>query len=120
LTKNGFYVPEAIQKHPSDLSKTNYYDQIAFKLKLDQNMVVFSEKNQCAGAFNFTETVYTPQDLTVYRDYFDDKYTINKSEKQVTTYYMSNWRTFQMSDHLPLWIELKIDFSNQYLERIPR
>jgi hypothetical protein len=23
-----------------------------------------------------------------------------------------------MSDHLPLWIELKIDFSNQYLEKI--
>jgi hypothetical protein len=25
---------------------------------------------------------------------------------------------FQMFDHLPLWVELKIDFSNQYLERI--
>ncbi|MDR0681108.1 MAG: hypothetical protein LBG15_04555 [Dysgonamonadaceae bacterium] len=24
----------------------------------------------------------------------------------------------QIFDHLPLWVELKIDFSNQYLEKI--
>jgi len=29
--------------------------------------------------------------------------------------YYTEWRTFQMSDHLPLWVELKIDFSNEYL-----
>ena len=30
--------------------------------------------------------------------------------------YYHKWRTFQMSDHLPLWVELEIDFSNEYLE----
>ena len=95
-------------------------DTAPFKLKLDQNMTVFSEGKQHAGAFDFTESVYTPEDLSIYRDYFDDKYVTGKTEKQITSYYMSNWRTFQMSDHLPLWIELKIDFSNQYLERIPK
>jgi hypothetical protein len=25
------------------------------------------------------------------------------------------WRTYQMSDHLPMWCELKLDFSQQYL-----
>ena len=29
--------------------------------------------------------------------------------------YYTEWCTFQMSDHLPLWVELKIDFSNEYL-----
>jgi exonuclease III len=120
LEKNDFYIPNASREHPSDLGKTMYYDQIAFKLKLDQNMVVFNEELQRAGAFDFTESVYTAQDLSEYRVYFDDKYTSGKSEKQIATYYMSNWRTFQMSDHLPLWIELRIDFSNQYLERIRR
>ena len=119
LEKNGFYIPNAIREHPSDLAKTKYYDQIAFNLKLDKNMTVFSEGQQRAGAFDFTESVYTPEDLSVYRGYFDDKYITGKTEKQITSYYMSNWRTFEMSDHLPLWIELKIDFSNQYLERIP-
>jgi len=120
MEKHGFYIPDAIRQHPTDLGNTMFYDQIAFKLKLDQNMTVFSEGKQRAGAFNFTESVYAEQDLDVYREYFDDKYKIGKTEKQIMTYYKSNWRTFQMSDHLPLWIELKIDFSNQYLERIPK
>ena len=27
----------------------------------------------------------------------------------------SSWRTHEMSDHLPIWIELKVDYSNEYL-----
>jgi len=119
LEKHGFYIPNALREHPSDLGKTKYYDQIAFKLKIDHNMTVFSEGKQHAGAFNFTESVYTADDLETYRGYFDVKNTAGKTEKQVMTYYMSNWRTFEMSDHLPLWIELKVDFSNQYLRTIP-
>lgn len=30
-------------------------------------------------------------------------------------YYTNEWRTFRASDHLPLWVELEIDFSKQYL-----
>ena len=119
LEKHGFYVPSAIREHPTDIGKTKYYDQIAFKLKLEQNMVVFSEKKQRAGAFDFTESVYTADDLDIYRQYFDEKYTVGKTEKSITTYYKSSWRTFEMSDHLPLWIELKVDFSNQFLKKIP-
>jgi exonuclease III len=115
LEKQGFYIPEAIREHPSDLGKTKHYDQMAFKLKMESNMTVFSEGKQRAGTFNFTETVYTPQDLNIYSKYFDDKYTVDTTEAKLNNYYMKSWRTFQMSDHLPLWIELKIDFSNQYL-----
>lgn len=118
LERNGFSIPDCIKEHPTDLGKTKHYDQIAFNLKLDKTMTVFSEKEQKAGAFNFTESVYTPEDLAIYQKYFDTKYTEGKTEKQINTYYMSKWRTFQMSDHLPLWVELKVDFSNQYLERI--
>jgi len=118
LEKHGFYIPAALREHPSDIGKTKYYDQIAFKLKIEQNMTVFAEGKQRAGAFDFTESVYTAQDLDVYRKYFDEKNS-GKTEKAIATYYMSNWRTFEMSDHLPLWIELKIDFSNQYLKNIP-
>ncbi|MCL2756485.1 MAG: endonuclease/exonuclease/phosphatase family protein [Coriobacteriia bacterium] len=118
LEKQDFYVPKAIREHPSDLAKTRHYDQIAFKLKIDTNMTVFSEENQRAGTFDYTETVYTANDLDIYRGFFDEKYTLGKTEKQVSNYYLKTWRTFEMSDHLPLWIELKIDFSNQYLENI--
>ena len=118
LEKNGFFVPDAIKTHPSDLGGTKHYDQIAFNLKLDKNMVLFSEEEQRAGAFDFTQSIYRPQDQEIYQKYFDKKNVDGKTEKQITTYYMSKWRTFEISDHLPLWVELKIDFSNQYLNRI--
>jgi len=118
LEKYGFSVPAAIKEHPTDLGNSKHYDQIAFNLKLDKKMTVFSEKEQKAGAFNFAKSVYTKEDLKDYKQYFDPKYVNEKSEKDIEKYYMTTWRTFQMSDHLPLWVELKIDFSNQYLEKI--
>ena len=65
LENNGFAIPDCIKEHPSDLGATKHYDQIAFNLKLDKTMTVFSEKDQKAGAFNFTKSVYTPKDLHI-------------------------------------------------------
>jgi len=118
LEKNGFYVPFALRGHPTNFGKNKYYDQIAFKLKMEPKMIIFSEENQRAGAFDFTDLIYPRQDLNIYRRHFDEKVLEGKTEQQLEAYYMTNWRTFQMSDHLPLWIELKIDFSNQHLEKI--
>ena len=30
----------------------------------------------------------------------------------------SKWRTDEMSDHLPIWIEIRTDYSNRYLREI--
>jgi len=117
LEKYGFFVPAAIKDHPTDLGETKHYDQIAFNLQLKDNMVVFAENEQCAGAFNFAKSVFRKEDMVDYRKYFSDK-VVEKSEKEIEKYYMTYWRTFEMSDHLPLWVELKIDFSNQYLEKV--
>ena len=117
LENNGFSVPSSIKEHPTDLGDSKHYDQIAFNLKLKKNMVVFSEKEQKAGAFNYSKTVYTQEDIETYKTYFQSKIA-GKDEKAIEKYYLSTWRTFQMSDHLPLWVELKIDFSNQYLEEV--
>ena len=117
LEKYGFFVPSAIKEHPTDLGATKHYDQIAFNLKLDEKMTVFSENQQKAGSFNFAKTVFTKDDVEFYRKHFVDKIE-GKSEQEIEKYFLTTWRTFQMSDHLPLWAELKIDFSNQYLERI--
>ena len=117
LEKYGFTVPQAIKEHPTDLGGTKHYDQIALNLKTEDKMILFSENEQKAGAFNFAETVYTKEDLEFNRKYFVDKIE-GKSEQEIEKYYLSTWRTFEMSDHLPLWVELDIDFSNQYLEGI--
>ena len=118
LEKNGFFVPSDIKTHPTDLGRTKYYDQIAFNFKLNSNMTVFSEREQKSGALDFTESVYTKDDIDIYRKYFPEKNVKDKTESAIQKYYLSSWRTYQMSDHLPLWAELKIDFSNEYLDSL--
>ena len=34
------------------------------------------------------------------------------------TYFHDTYRIDQMSDHKPLWVELKVDFSDQYIEKL--
>ena len=118
LEKYGFKVPDAIKDHPTDLGGTYHYDQIAFKLKLDDSMIVFEETGteKKAGAFDFTRSVYGEKDVESYKEYFIDKVE-GKNDDEIKKYYMKSWRTFQMSDHLPLWVELKVDFSDQYLKK---
>lgn len=41
-----------------------------------------------------------------------------KDDRLMKKYYLSEWRTFRASDHLPLWVELEIDFSQEYLDNI--
>jgi len=115
LERNKFFIPDEIKKKPSDIGGTKHYDQIAFKVKQGEDMQIFSKKDQKAGTFKYFDYVFTKDELAVYRSEFDKKNTENKTEKQIESYYLSKWRTFQMSDHLPLWVELKIDFSNEYL-----
>jgi len=119
LENNGFHIPNAIKEHPTDLGQTNHYDQIAFNLHLTDTMKVFNEKQQKAGAFNFTKSVFKDEDLDIYRPYFDEA-ELAKSEPEIQDYYNKTFRTFQMSDHLPLWVELKVDFSGQYLEDLKK
>ncbi len=39
-----------------------------------------------------------------------------QSNIKLKNYYLKEWRTFHGSDHLPLWVELDIDFSDDYLD----
>ena len=134
--KRGFFVPKEIQKHPTDLGQVSHYDQIAFKLKLEDEMVLYSDDEQRAGAFNFTKSVYRDSDevsdYDIYLKHYLDSYlgeldkenaklkAKGKAEKEDTVEgrraFFRGWRTYQMSDHLPLWVELKIDFSDQFLK----
>ncbi len=43
---------------------------------------------------------------------------INLEEDALQTFYLdSDWSTFQVSDHLPLWVEINIDKSEEYLSK---
>ena len=105
LQSKKFFVPDAIKEHPSNLGKSMHYDQIAFNIKLEPGMELFDAKNQKAGAFDFTESVYRAEDIEIYKKYFapaaltvkdkDTKQMRPKTDKELESYYMSKYRNLK-------------------------
>lgn len=79
-------------------------------------MTIFDEKEQKAGAFNFTKSVYGEDEWAEYLPYYKEAYEASTKQSKTEASHFKLWRTFQMSDHMPLWVEMKIDFSDQYLK----
>jgi len=115
LESNHFEVPKPLQRIPgSNVKQDKHYDQIAFwngqskRRKGYTNIVPYR-----AGVFDFFDTVFKENEQDIYRSYMKKQ---NKKDEYYKNYKI--WRTHQMSDHLPMWLELKIDFSQAYLDDI--
>ncbi len=116
LTDNKFIIPDKIQKLPSNAPRNKHYDQIAFMLNKKHLGL------QKAGVFDFFKTVFKEEDEQTYIPKMGIAYNKKRSgekrsKRSKSSYYKIYWRTHQMSDHLLMWVELKIDFGKEYLER---
>ncbi len=101
ITKAGFVVPEELNAIPgSNVAKDKHYDQIAYYKHLTR-----LKPTGQAGVFDFFEHVYRPEDEAAYAS--------ERAEKPGRSF--KDWRTYRMSDHLPMWIELGIDDADAYL-----
>jgi hypothetical protein len=113
LTDAGFDIPKPLREVPgSNLGQSKHFDQIAFLARQDR-----FEATKKAGVFNYSQSVFRDGEEAIYAAAMGDGYANKKTAQTKTTYY-NQWRTFQMSDHLLLWCELRIDFSDEYLERV--
>lgn len=125
IRRAGFRIPDELKNIPgTNVAQNKFYDQIAF-LPRDNSL----ETTGQAGVFDFFEFLYRfdendPErnDMATYTPAMGDALhttSSGKPRKNPVRYY-KDWRTFQMSDHLPMWIELKINFADDYLESIAR
>jgi len=110
ITRN-FFIPEALQGLPSNVPQNKFYDQIAFRGDVPTSEIK-------GGVFNFYKEVYRLEDELDYAPQMSDTYHSKEEASKKTRYYKTFWRTHQMSDHLPMWVELKIDFSKPYLRNL--
>lgn len=114
LTNAGFVVPDELLEFRSNATQTRHYDQIAFQVR--PGSLTMTGK---AGVFNFFDVVFKEDDKDTYIPYMENYETTTegtpRTERSKKTYYKTYWRTHQMSDHLPMWVELKIDYSEEYL-----
>ena len=111
LIDNGFLVPDI---GTSSLTGAKHYDQIAFTGPADETNLI----NR--GIVRWQEAVFTESEAGDYELIAVDTREGDKKGVPFSnwpTQYKS-WRTHEMSDHLPVWIEIAVDYSNEYLLRI--
>jgi endonuclease/exonuclease/phosphatase family metal-dependent hydrolase len=110
LADHSFIVPEEMRElPPTNLGGDKYFDQIAFHDPLGKL------KSSCAGVFDFTQVVYGLEDAKLYASAIERSAGRAFADDESLNVFYRNWRTFQISDHLPLWLELRTDFSEAYL-----
>jgi hypothetical protein len=117
ITDAGFVIPEQLRTLPSNVERNKHYDQIGFLAPDVQDGLELCR----AGIFNYYDHVYRVDDEERYHGAMGPAYEKDKDgsvrDAKARSRYYKLWRTFQMSDHLPMWIELKIDFSKEYLQK---
>lgn len=111
LESNDFVIPNKLKSIPgSNVARDRAYDQIAFWEPSKRATRYASLDFKGANIFDFFEHVFTMDDEAIYRGEDDNGLKPTSSYK--------TWRTYKMSDHLPMWIELRTDFSDEYLKAI--
>jgi endonuclease/exonuclease/phosphatase family metal-dependent hydrolase len=117
LTDAGWQVPQELRDLPgSNIPHDKFYDQIAV-LPVAHHF----QPAGPAGVFDYYESVFRLEDRAAYVADMGPAYEKTAAGKARTeagkaTYYKSFWRTFQMSDHLPMWIDIRSDYSEEYLQ----
>ncbi|MFB3897325.1 MAG: endonuclease/exonuclease/phosphatase family protein [bacterium] len=94
-----FKTPPSITGAKTNQNRTKAFDQIAFISPDNENHIAKSK----GGVFDYYQYVYRQQDASVYL-----------KDKQKS---FAEWRSYKMSDHLPLWTEIQVDFAQEYLVR---
>ena len=107
---------------------TNAADKEAFDRmfirKNDYFKIVRDDQgSRVGGVFDPFDSVYRDGDVDSYRGRLKEDYggtmppeEFAVNEKKQNSYYRHPWRRNQLSDHLPIWFELKIDSSVRFLE----
>jgi len=116
MVDEGFMIPASLMELPSNAKQNKHFDQIAFRIRKDRFEITGN-----AGVIQFFDTVFREEDELAYSTYMGEKYKKDskgraRDEKSKKNYYITNWRTHQMSDHLPMWVEFKVNFTDQYLD----
>ncbi|HMB68040.1 MAG TPA: endonuclease [bacterium] len=132
LLSNDFVIPEGIQTIPAgtNVKRDRYYDQIAYwngTSFRNRPGNVTSVEVRRAGIFDFFKHVYRMDDddpggadEAAYTPLMNAKLqeARDAGRSSAGSWRYSDWRTYQMSDHLPMWVELKVDYTDEFLDEL--
>ncbi len=99
---------------PYPLLKKDYYTNIGKNRRQYDQILLRERKNRFevmrGGNFDFFDVVFRDDEEATYQS------LMKKPKKEELYKNYSQWRTHQISDHFPLWVELRIDYADEYLE----
>lgn len=108
-TSSVFKIPDAILKSElpgSNKNQNKIYDQILFYNRFED--IVFNK----AGIYNYYDVVFN--------DFSGYKERIEKHVDGINEKGFQDFVTYQMSDHLPLWVEMDTDHTDDYLKLLQK
>ncbi len=116
LKSKGFKVPPEIDGDVVRKEGDHFYDQIAVRVKDPRFKVIGG------GMIDMFEDVFRdgPDDMALYAARVPAQDPEKKAKFRATTPEgrYAKWRTWQMSDHSPLWIEIATDYADSFLQEI--
>ena len=121
LEAQDFVIPKALKRKTNALG-TKFYDQIAFKTRPD--VVEFVEGQgrdgkPNAGIVPIYDAIMQDADAA---QWFDDMRAGSRSRRDATEAALAHdfptWKTYQLSDHVPLWARLYVNSSERYLTNL--
>ncbi len=122
ITDTEFIESEGLKGKFTNTSLNQIYDRIFlnvddyFKIAVDEN------DKEKGGVFNLFDYVYidSPNEIAKYHQLMlshkEDPSTLTSNTK-FKTYFNRYWKRNQMSDHLPIWLELQTESSDEFLTK---
>jgi len=121
LLASGFKTAGTLENIASNIGRDKYYDQIVFHTRpgvLEYTETPTPDGKPRAGIFEIFRNVFTEAQLDDYQSAASATTAgDDKTGDELRDYYL-DWRTYQFSDHLPMWIQLRVNDSSSYLERM--
>lgn len=120
IESEGFKEIESLVGVDTNASKTEQYDRL-FLSQIDSYFQVARDSagSEIGGVFDPFQYVFKHENRKTYKTEMKKVYGGSGNlddDVQLEKYFRDYWRKNQLSDHFPIWFELVIDSSNEFLD----
>ena len=118
INQAGYGEVDSLTGIDTNASLTESYDRLFIMRNEYFTLGEDQDGNEMGGVFNPFNYVFKLGEEQTYKSYMKSHYTGTKdldAGDNLNKYYKHPWRKNQLSDHFPIWFELVIDSSTQFL-----
>lgn len=114
----GYIETESLKDKNTNVSDSEIYDRIFLSTNSFFKLIHRNLK-ESANVLDVFDIVYREEDRKNYHDFLrrhKDNPTTLKDDEDYKKYFHQYWKRSQISDHNPVWMEIEIDSSDDFLE----